>query len=61
MISSVDSTIQKAKHLARINDADGAMLMANQLIGEHPNEMEGWLLRGYLHEGTPTMFGPNET
>jgi len=50
MNSILDSVIANAKDLARRHDYEGAMLLANELIGQHPNEMDVWLLRSYLHE-----------
>jgi tetratricopeptide (TPR) repeat protein len=50
MSPDMSAIILKAKELARADDEVGAMLLADQLIAQHPEEMEAWLLRGYLYE-----------
>jgi tetratricopeptide (TPR) repeat protein len=49
MSTNIDTLIAKAKELARKDDNQGAMLLANELIGKYPNEVRVWSLRGYLH------------
>jgi tetratricopeptide (TPR) repeat protein len=50
MSHMVDTTVAKAKKLVSEGDEYGAMVLANELIALHPNDLEAWLLRGYLHE-----------
>ena len=54
MEAALENKILRAKELARSGDADGAALLADELIAAHPREMQVWLLRGYLHE-QPTI------
>jgi tetratricopeptide (TPR) repeat protein len=50
MIHIIDRVVAEAKKLARDGNEDQAMLLANELIAQHPNDLKVWLLRGYLHE-----------
>lgn len=45
----MDILIAKAKELARKDDNQSAMSLANDLIEKFPNEVRVWSLRGYLH------------
>ena len=49
MSSNMDTLIAKAKELARKDDNQSAMSLANDLIEKFPNEVRVWSLRGYLH------------
>ncbi len=50
MGATLGQEILRAKELARSGDADGAAQLADELIAAHSEEMQVWLLRGYLHE-----------
>lgn len=50
MNSELEGSITKAKQMARNQNVPGAMVLANEMLKEHPDEMEIWTLRGYLHE-----------
>jgi tetratricopeptide (TPR) repeat protein len=52
MDATLEREILRAKELVRSGDADGAVQLADELIGAHPEAMQVWLLRGYLHERT---------
>jgi tetratricopeptide (TPR) repeat protein len=49
MTPNVDSLILKAKELARKDDFEGSMSLANELAERFLNETRVWSLRGYLH------------
>jgi tetratricopeptide (TPR) repeat protein len=49
MSSNIDALISEAKELARKHNHERAMLLANELVQRHPNELKVWSLRGYLH------------
>jgi tetratricopeptide (TPR) repeat protein len=49
MTTNLDQQISTAKNLDGSGDSDGAMLLATKLVEQHPNEMEVWSLRAYLH------------
>ena len=49
MTPSVDNLIAKAKELARKDEDEGAMALANELAARYPNEMKVWSLRAYLY------------
>src|SRR4029077_6392678 len=49
MTETMDILIAKAKELARKDDDDGAMALANDLAARYPNELRVWSLRAYLH------------
>ncbi len=50
MSSELEESIAKAKKMARNQNVPEAMVLANELLTKHPDEMEIWMLRGYLHE-----------
>lgn len=50
MSSVLETSIGQAKKMAQNHDIPGAMVVANQLLSEHPDRMEVWILQGYLHE-----------
>jgi tetratricopeptide (TPR) repeat protein len=52
MDATLEQEILRAKELARSGDADGAAQLADELVGAHPDAIQVWLLRGYLHERT---------
>jgi tetratricopeptide (TPR) repeat protein len=49
MPPDVNILVSRAKELARRNDQDSAMNLADDLIERYPNEAQVWSLRGYLH------------
>lgn len=49
MTPSLDNLIAKAKELARKDEAEKAMALANELTTQHPDELRVWSLRAYLH------------
>jgi tetratricopeptide (TPR) repeat protein len=49
MNSHIDNLISKTKELARKDDDEAALSLANELVEQYPNEMRVWALRGYLH------------
>jgi len=49
MVPDVDILVSRAKELARRNDPDNAMDLANDLIERYPKEAKVWSLRGYMH------------
>ena len=50
MSSALEVSIAKAKKMARNNDVPGAMVVANRMLSEYPDQIEVWMLQGYLHE-----------
>ncbi len=50
MTPELENAIASAQAMARADNTAGAMAVAESLLAEHPDEMEVWLLRGYLHE-----------
>jgi tetratricopeptide (TPR) repeat protein len=46
----LDGLISKAQELVKRQDSHGAMLLANELVKQYPNEIKAWSLRAYLHE-----------
>jgi tetratricopeptide (TPR) repeat protein len=50
MSSTLDEVVATAHRLVKQKKRGEAMSLANQAIAQYPDEMEAWLLRGYLHE-----------
>ena len=50
MNATLEKKVRRAKELAQAGEADDAAQLADELIAEHPGEMQLWLLRGYLNE-----------
>jgi tetratricopeptide (TPR) repeat protein len=50
MGSHLNDLISKAEELAKHGESEGAMSVANELVEQHPNEINVWFLRAYLHE-----------
>ena len=48
-MSDLDHLIGKAKKLARGDDDQEAMSLANKLVEDYPHELKVWSLRAYLH------------
>jgi len=49
MTFDVNSLISKAKRLARNDENEAALSLANELLEQYPNEVRVWSLRAYLH------------
>ena len=50
MSYELNDDLEKARRLARENRQEDAMSLANQIIEEHGDKIETWILRGYLYE-----------
>jgi tetratricopeptide (TPR) repeat protein len=50
MSSELDQVVARAHQLVKEKKRGDAMSLANQAVEEYRDEMEAWLLRGYLHE-----------
>ncbi len=45
-----DETIAKAKQLARAGDGPAAIALADEAINRYPHKIDGWMVRGFVHE-----------
>ena len=45
-----DETVAKAKQLARAGDGTAAIALADEVIHRYPLKIEGWMVRGLVHE-----------
>jgi tetratricopeptide (TPR) repeat protein len=47
---NLDEIVASAHRLVKERKRDEALSLAVQAVSEYPDEMESWLLQGYLHE-----------